>query len=271
MFFFAYGIDPLITFLERRLTGILICSMPVFGPTQETSRTRVLPPFEERYKVVSYADDLKPAVVTMEEFSLVDNASALFEAASGCRLHRDPASLKCKFLPLGRWRRTLQQEDLPRKCQYMILSEHLDMVGVQLRATWTQTRKANCDIIQQRVTSIINSWKSGKFMPLVLRPWSIGCPILVKSLNLVPLIRVPIRIDILGRFLHFQSFRATFTIPQLTCKFCYILIIFALREDLICHFSITYCLRYQGDRVLFRLFCFFFGYCWIMSEIVRYR
>ena len=31
--------------------------------------------------------------------------------------------------------------------------------------------------------------------------------------------------------------------------------IFALREDLICHFSITYCLRYQGDRVLFRLFC----------------
>ena len=180
MFFFAYGIDPLITFLERRLTGILICSMPVFGPTQETSRTRVLPPLEERYKVVSYADDLKPAVVTMEEFSLVDNASALFEAASGCRLHRDPASLKCKFLPLGRWRRTLQQEDLPRKCQYMILSEHLDMVGVQLRATWTQTRKANCDIIQQRVTTIINSWKSGKFMPLVLRPWSINSYVMSK-------------------------------------------------------------------------------------------
>ena len=52
-----------------------------------------------------------------------------------------------------------------------------------------------------------------------------------------------------------SEFSATFTIPQLTCKFCYILIIFALREDLICHFSITYCLRYQGDRVLFRLFC----------------
>ena len=30
--------------------------------------------------------------------------------------------------------------------------------------------------------------------------------------------------------------------------------IFALREDLICHFSITYCLRYQGDRVLFTAF-----------------
>ena len=78
---------------------------------------------------------------------------------------------------------------------------------------------------------------------------------MVKSLNLVLLIRVPIQIDILGRFVHFQSFRATLTIPQLTCKFWYIYIILALREDLICHFSITYCLRYQGDRVLVRLFC----------------
>ena len=34
-----------------------------------------------------------------------------------------------------------------------------------------------------------------------------------------------------------------------------LLYIFALREDLICQFSITYSLRYQGDRVLFRLFC----------------
>ena len=141
MFFFAYGIDPLITYLEHRLVGILITSLPVLGPVTEGSPSSTLPHFEERYKVVSYADDLKPAVVTMEEFSLVNNASALFEAASGCRLHRDPASQKCKFLPLGRWRRTLQQEDLPPSCQYMIISDHLDMVGVQLKATWTQTRK----------------------------------------------------------------------------------------------------------------------------------
>ena len=102
--------------------------------------------------------------------------------------------------------------------------------------------------------------------------YSLGCPILVKSLNFVPLIRVPIRIDILGRFLHFQSFRATFTIPQLTCKFCYILIIFAIREDLICHFSITYCLRYQGDRVLVRLSCIIYQslmLVYILYEITK--
>ena len=180
MFFFAYGIDPLITYLERRLTGILICSMPVLGPTVEGAGSVTLPALEERYKVISYADDLKPAVVSMEEFSLVNTASALFESASGCRLHRDPASQKCKFLPLGRWRRTLQQEDLPPSCQYLILSDHLDMVGVQLRATWTQTRKCNGDVVQQRVSDTINPWRAGKFMPLSMRPWSINCYVLSK-------------------------------------------------------------------------------------------
>jgi hypothetical protein len=116
----------------------------------------------------------------MEEFSLVNNASALFEAASGCRLHRDPLNQKCKFFPLGRWRRTLQQEDLPLSCQYMILSDHLDMVGVQLRATWTQTRKCNGDIVQQRVSNTINSWRAGKFMPLTMRPWSVNSYVLSK-------------------------------------------------------------------------------------------
>ena len=130
-------------------------------PAVESSRAATLPPLEERYRVISYADDLKPAIVTMEEFSLVNNASAMFEAASGCRLHRDPASQKCKFLPLGKWRNTLQQEDLPRACQYMILSDHLDMVGVILKANHTQTRKANGDEIQSRVKNTMGPWQTG--------------------------------------------------------------------------------------------------------------
>ena len=70
----------------------------------------------------------------MEEFILVDKAAAKFEAASGCKLHRDSRVGKCKFLPLGRWRGTLQQEDVP--CNYMVISDHLDMVGVTLKATY---------------------------------------------------------------------------------------------------------------------------------------
>ena len=51
MLFFAYGIDPLITFLDRRLTGILITSLPVLGPVPENSAK--LAPLEEHYKVIS--------------------------------------------------------------------------------------------------------------------------------------------------------------------------------------------------------------------------
>ena len=131
-----------------------------------------LMPFEERYKVIGYADDVKPAITSMEEFLLVDKAMALFEEASGCKLHRDPANKKCKFLPLARWRGTLQQEDIP--CNYMTISDHLEMVGVELRATWAQTRKANGDIVQQRVADTVKLWKTGKFMNLTLRSWSLN-------------------------------------------------------------------------------------------------
>ena len=62
----------------------------------------------------------------------------------------------------------------------MTLSDHLDMVGVQLKATWIQSRKANGDTVQQKVTTTINGWKAGKFMPLVLRPWSINSYVLSK-------------------------------------------------------------------------------------------
>ena len=98
----------------------------------------------------------------------------MLEAASGCILHRDPASQKCKILPLGKWRTSLKQEHLPPSCNYMLISDYLDMVGVELRSTWTQTRKANGEIIQKRITTTVNPWRSGKFMPLTSRPWSIN-------------------------------------------------------------------------------------------------
>ena len=61
MFFFAFGIDPLITYLHRRLSGILIKSVPVLGPMLQEEHGHALPPLEERYRVISYADYLKPA------------------------------------------------------------------------------------------------------------------------------------------------------------------------------------------------------------------
>ena len=102
----------------------------------------------------------------------MDMAMGLYEKASGCKIHRDPASKKCKFLPLARWRGTLQQEDIP--CAYMSISDHLEMLGVELRATWSQTRKANGDICQTRVGNTIRQWKAGKFIHLNQRSWSLN-------------------------------------------------------------------------------------------------
>ena len=170
MHLFCYGIDPLIAYLDKRLKGILISSMPVQGPVQFLFPA--LSPLEERYKVVGYADDIKPAITCIDDFNLVDLAFKLFEGASGCRLHRDPASKKCKFLPLARWRGTLQQEDIP--CGYMSLSDHLEMIGVELYATWSQTRRVNGEYLQKRISDTIRVWKAGKFMPLTQRSWSLN-------------------------------------------------------------------------------------------------
>ena len=56
----------------------------------------------------------------------------------------------------------------------MVLSDHLDMVDVELRATHTQTRKANGDILQTKIKNVIGPWRAGKFMPLTQRPWSLN-------------------------------------------------------------------------------------------------
>ena len=56
----------------------------------------------------------------------------------------------------------------------MTLSDHLEMVGCELRSTWTQSRKANGDILQKRVDSTIKPWKAGKFMDISQRGFSIN-------------------------------------------------------------------------------------------------
>ena len=54
------------------------------------------------------------------------------------------------------------------------LSDRLSMVGVELLASWQQTRKINNDELQSRVKSTIGAWKSGKFLPLACRPFSVN-------------------------------------------------------------------------------------------------
>ena len=169
---FCFGIDPLIMYLERRLRGILIHSVPVLGPVLQ-HQVSPLPPLETRYKVQGYLDDCKPAITSMSEFVLVDRACRLFEESSGCRLHRDPDTEKCKVMVLGRWKGTLQQEDIP--LPYLKLTDHLDYLGCKQYSNYTVTRRENGEILKKKVKDQMSSWKAGKFLPLTSRPWSLNC------------------------------------------------------------------------------------------------
>ena len=85
---FCYGLDPHLDWLESRLSGI-----PIYKDVNcLNSNTEV-------YKLMAYVDDVKPSISCMNDFTVVDHGSALFEGASGCKLHRDPQSGKVKFLP----------------------------------------------------------------------------------------------------------------------------------------------------------------------------
>ena len=169
MDWFAVGIDPLLHYLDKRLTGIPISVLPVSGP-QEEGKEGPLTPLEERFKGIAFCDDVKPAICSIEEFNTADRGATLFENAAGTKLHRDPTTNKCKFLPLGKWRRELKQDDIPTP--YMRLTDTLDMVGVSLSATWAATRKNNGEILRDKLAKLCGAWKSGKFMSLTDRPFS---------------------------------------------------------------------------------------------------
>jgi exonuclease III len=203
---FVYGIDPVLSYLERRLQGILVHSMPVAGPAPRVvpppapppaplpelpglpalppppppparrrpaaPRSGGLPPLETRYKIIGFCDDLKPSITNIYEFHLVERVITFFEMASGCLMHRSVESQKCKFLPLGRWRNSLEQDMIP--FNFFTLSEHLDFLGVTLKATYSGTRKVNGDLLQERVRHTVGPWRAGRFMPMNLRAHSIN-------------------------------------------------------------------------------------------------
>jgi hypothetical protein len=194
---FTFGIDPLLHYLERRLRGITVHSLPVHGPVlapgpappgplapgrrRPAPAPSTLPPLEQKYTVIGYADDVKPAITCMEEFLLVDRAMRLLERSSGCMMHRDPASGKCKFLPLGRWRGVLTQEDLP--CNFFTISDHLDMLGVTLKATHSATKRANGDELVERVRKVVGPWRAGRHMELTMRPHLVNCVVYTKMFH----------------------------------------------------------------------------------------
>ena len=58
---FNYGIDPHLTWLERRLRGIPLYQQPAQGPLRQ-GQVRQLQPLivQETYKVIGFVDDVHP-------------------------------------------------------------------------------------------------------------------------------------------------------------------------------------------------------------------
>ena len=178
MTLFAYRIDPHLIRLLEKLQGITLYSTPTLGPVLQGQPP--LPPYKETYKVTGYADDCKPAITTMAEFKIVEHETRLFEAASGSMLHRDASSSKVKFLPLGRWKGTLQQEDLPLECQYIAISEFLDMLGATLYSSFTKTRQVSGEKMTKCFRETSGPWKL-RHMVMTQRPFSVNTCLLPKA------------------------------------------------------------------------------------------
>ena len=47
-------------------------------------------------------------------------------------------------------------------------------LGVHLQASWLKSRKKNNDELVTKLKSLIGVWKSGKFMSLIYRPFSVN-------------------------------------------------------------------------------------------------
>ena len=56
----------------------------------------------------------------------------------------------------------------------MRLTDKLEMVGVKLCDLWTTTRRINGESLKQKINNLMGSWRAGKFMPFILRPFSVN-------------------------------------------------------------------------------------------------
>ena len=143
-FLFYYGVDP----LDNQLKGITIYSLPQFGPLNQTSNY-----FNAR---VCHAS-LRIHYVWKINWGHITQKSRIEKM-------QDTSTMRMK---------RLTQNEIA--ISYLTKSDHLDMLGFIVHSTYTQTRTANGDVVRDKTKKKMGPWKSGKFMLLTDRPWSINC------------------------------------------------------------------------------------------------
>ena len=88
MILYIIFVEPLLTFIERRVTGLALPS-PITGS------------FSLNQSVEAYCDDLNMLTQSESDLVIVDNAVRMFESVSGAILSRNK---KCKIIGFGKWK-----------------------------------------------------------------------------------------------------------------------------------------------------------------------
>ena len=172
---YCFSTCPLLSYLQRRLQGIRYHRLATEGPAHPVLGPAS--PVEARLGVLGFVDDLKCGVSSVKEFEVLDGAVQLFERSSGSKLHRDPTTKKCQLLPLGKWSKWSQQQS---PLDYLRVVEEINFLGVILGKSSSKSRALNGDFLTSKVKTKIASYKAGRHIPLVCRPYTVNTYILSK-------------------------------------------------------------------------------------------
>ena len=156
MLLYIIYIEPLLIFIERRITDLPIENMA----QSEERRVAGLPAKNVRQSVEAFCDDVNIITSDLNDLKVVDEAVILFEKVSGGILSR---TFKCKIIGFGSWR---DKEDWP--LPYLRSVSEIKVFGVfimnSVRAMVTRNWEFRC----QKLQNVLVAWSS-RFMESIFQ------------------------------------------------------------------------------------------------------
>ena len=144
MFLYIIYIEPLLVYLEKRVTGIQ-------GPLS-LANTGLAPRNLCGGSTEAYCDDVNVITSSDRDLIVIDEGVRKFEAVSGAILSRNR---KCQILGLGKWKRRVNWP-----LDYVVSVEEVKVFGVFLYNSYIRTLKKNWEFRYRKFEKTILSWSS---------------------------------------------------------------------------------------------------------------
>ena len=141
MLLYILYIEPLIIFIERRVSGI---GFPNFHQSVE-----------------AFCDDLNLVTEDISDLLIVDNAVVEFEKVSGALLSRNQ---KCKVLGIGTWK---NRTNWP--LDYLVTVKEIKVFGVFIMDSYRSILKRNWDYRFLKFEQSLHSWSSRSLRSILQR------------------------------------------------------------------------------------------------------